>query len=75
MLFNALVNATIDEDGTYRALLAEEKEKRKRVMSGPSGDSTEGAPLKYHLVYTPLASKSRVPPPHPSPQWDHYPPQ
>jgi hypothetical protein len=33
--FNALVSATIEQEGTYRALLAEEEEKRKRVMSGP----------------------------------------
>jgi hypothetical protein len=67
MLFNALVSATIDQDGTYIALLAEEEEKRKRVMSGPLGDSTKGAPPKYCLIYTPSAGRSRVPPPTPSP--------
>jgi hypothetical protein len=36
MSFIALVSALIAQDGTYRALLAEEEEKRKRVMSGPS---------------------------------------
>jgi hypothetical protein len=50
-----------------------EEEKRKRVVFGPSEDSTEGAPPKYCLVYIPSASKSQVPPP--SPQWDHHPPQ
>jgi hypothetical protein len=34
--FNALMSAAIDQDGTYRALLPEEEEKRKRVMLGPS---------------------------------------
>jgi hypothetical protein len=57
MSFNALVSAVIDQDGTYRALLVEEEEKRKRVVSGPSEDSTEGAPPKYHLVYTPSIGK------------------
>jgi hypothetical protein len=57
MSFNALVSAAIDQDGTYRALMVEEEEKRKRVVSGPSEDSTEGAPLKYHLVYTPSIGK------------------
>jgi hypothetical protein len=56
--FDALVNVLIDQDGTYRALLVEEEEKRKRAMSGPTGDRTEGAPPKYHLVYTPSTSKS-----------------
>jgi hypothetical protein len=56
--FNALVSAAIAQDGTYRALLAEEEEKRKRDLSEPSNDSTEGAPPKYRLVYTPSAGKS-----------------
>jgi hypothetical protein len=33
MSFNALVSAAIAQDGTYRALLVEEEEKRKRFMS------------------------------------------
>jgi hypothetical protein len=69
MSFNTLVSATMEHEGTYRALLAEEEEKRKRVMSGPSEDSTRGAPSKYRLVYTLSTSKSRIPPP----QWDHHP--
>jgi hypothetical protein len=73
MPFNALVSATIDQDGTYRALLAEEEEKIKRVVSGPSEDSTDDTPLKCRLVYTPSIGKSRVPPP--SSKWDHHPPQ
>jgi hypothetical protein len=71
--FNTLVSVVIAQDNTYRVLLAQEEEKRKRVMSGPSEDSIEGAPSKYRLVYTPSASKSRVP--SPPPQWDHHPPQ
>jgi hypothetical protein len=63
MSFNALMSATIEQEGTYRALLAEEDEKRKRVMSGPLKNSTTSAPLKYRLVYTPSIGQSRVPAP------------
>jgi hypothetical protein len=69
--FNALVSATIEQEGICRALLIEEEEKRKRAVSGPLKDSTAGAPPKYHLVYTPSAGRSRVPPLH----WDHHQPQ
>jgi hypothetical protein len=58
MSFNSLVSVVVDEEGTYRALLAEEEKMRKRALSGPCGGSTGGAPLKYHLVYTPSAGKS-----------------
>jgi hypothetical protein len=64
--FNALVSAAIAQDGTYRALLAEEEEKRRRDLSEPSDDSTEGALPKYRLLYTSSTGKSRVPPPLPS---------
>jgi hypothetical protein len=58
MSFNTLVSTAIDQDGTYRALLAEEEEeKRNRVVSGPSDDSTDDAPSKYRLVYTPSIGK------------------
>jgi hypothetical protein len=73
MSFNTLVSAAIAQDGTYRALLEEEEEKRKKDLSEPLDDSIEGAPPKYHLVYTPSPGKSRVPPPPTSPQWDHHP--
>jgi hypothetical protein len=63
LLFNAIVSDAIEQDGTYRALLIEEEEKRKMVVSGPSEDSTRGAPLKYHLVYTPAVGQSWVPSP------------
>jgi hypothetical protein len=58
MSFNTLVSVAIAQDATYRALLAEEEEKRKRDLSEPSKDSTVGAQPKYHLVYTPSISKS-----------------
>jgi hypothetical protein len=62
----------IDQEGTNQALLVEEEKMRKRDLLGPLEDSTEGATLKYRLVYTPSAGKSRVAPP---PQWDHHLPQ
>jgi hypothetical protein len=36
MSLNALVSSVVDQEGTYRALLAEEEKMRKRVVSGPS---------------------------------------
>jgi hypothetical protein len=54
--FNTVVSAAIAQDGTYRALLAEKEEKRKRHLSEPSEDSTMGAPPMYRLVYTPSAN-------------------
>jgi hypothetical protein len=50
--FNTLMSAMIEQEGTNGALLAKEEEKRKRVVLGPSEDSTGGNPLKYRLVYT-----------------------
>jgi hypothetical protein len=47
----------IEQEGTYRTLLAEEEEKRKRLLSEHSEDSTEGVPPRYHLVYIPSAGK------------------
>jgi hypothetical protein len=57
------MSVAIEQEGTYRVLLAEEEKMRKRVVLGPSKDSFVGAPLKYHLVYNPSIGKSRVPPP------------
>jgi hypothetical protein len=64
MSFNALVSIAIEQEGTYKALLVEEK-MRKITLSGPSKEGTGGAPPKYHLVYTPSVGKARVPPPSP----------
>jgi hypothetical protein len=58
MSFHTLVSAVIDQDSTYSALLAEEDEKRKRVVSRPSDGSTHDALPKYRLVYTPSIGKS-----------------
>jgi hypothetical protein len=40
MSFNALMSATIEQEGTYIALLAEEEKMRKRASSRPLEDST-----------------------------------
>jgi hypothetical protein len=40
MSFNALVSVVIEQEGTYRAVLAEGEKKRKRVLPGPSEDGT-----------------------------------
>jgi hypothetical protein len=51
--FNTLVSATIEQEGTYTALLAEEEKMRKRASLRPLKDSTGGAPPKYRILYTP----------------------
>jgi hypothetical protein len=58
MSFNALMSATIEQEGTYIALLAKEEKMRKIASLRPLEDSTGGAPPKYHLVYTPSVGKS-----------------
>jgi hypothetical protein len=44
--FDALVSSMIDQEGLYQAVLVEEEKMRKRALSGPLEDSTEGAPIK-----------------------------
>jgi hypothetical protein len=53
--YNELASAAIDQEGTMKAYEAAEEKKRKRVVSGPSGGSSSCAPLKYRMIYTPLA--------------------
>jgi hypothetical protein len=50
---NELASATIDQEGTRRVYEAYEEKKRKRAMLGSFGGSSIGAPLKYHMIYTP----------------------
>jgi hypothetical protein len=61
--YNELASAAIDQEGTMKAFKAVEEKKRKRAVSGPSGGSFSGAPLKYHMIYTPPAGQSCHPPP------------
>jgi hypothetical protein len=53
--YNELASAAIDQEGTMKACEATEEKKRKRVVSGPSGGSSSGAPPKYRMIYTPPA--------------------
>jgi hypothetical protein len=45
-----------------KASEAAEDKKRKRAMTGPSGGSSSGAPLKYHMIYTPPMGQPCCPP-------------
>jgi hypothetical protein len=62
--YNALASVAIDQEGTIQAYAKaeEKKRKRKRVMSGPSGGGSRGAPPKYHVVYMPHVVHPRQPP-------------
>jgi hypothetical protein len=42
--YNELASASIDQEGTMKACEMAEEKKRKRVMSGPFGGSSSGAP-------------------------------
>jgi hypothetical protein len=42
--FDALVSAVIEQEDLYQAVWAQEEKMRKRALSGPLEDSTEGAP-------------------------------
>jgi hypothetical protein len=61
--YNELASAAIDQEGTMKACEAAKEKKRKRAVSGPSGGSSSGAPLKYCMIYTPPAGQPRRPPP------------
>jgi hypothetical protein len=51
--YNELASAAIDQEGTMKACEAAEEKKRKRALLGPSGASSNGAPQKYCMIYTP----------------------
>jgi hypothetical protein len=59
--YNKLASVAIDQEGTMKACEATEEKKRKWAVSVPSGGSSSGAPLKYHMVYTPPAGQPRRP--------------
>jgi hypothetical protein len=61
--YNELASGAIDQEGTMKTCEAVEEKKRKRAMSGPSEDSSSGAPPKYCMIYTPLAGQPCRPPP------------
>jgi hypothetical protein len=52
--YNDLGSAAIDTERIMKAIAEAEEKKRNRTMPGPSGSGgSSGAPLKYHMVYTP----------------------
>jgi hypothetical protein len=61
--YNELASPAIDQEGTMKACEAAKEKKRKWAVSGPSGGSSSGAPLKYRMIYTPPAGQPRHPPP------------
>jgi hypothetical protein len=61
--YNELASAASNQEGTMKACEAAKEKKRKRVVSGPSGGSSSGAPLKYRIIYTPPTGQLRRPPP------------
>jgi hypothetical protein len=72
MSCNELASVVIDQEGTMKACEAAEEKKRKRAVSGPSRGSSNGAPPKYRMIYTPLVGQ----PCRPLPQfWGNRPQQ
>jgi 4-diphosphocytidyl-2C-methyl-D-erythritol kinase len=57
--YNDLASATIDQESTMKACEVAEEKKRKSTMSGFTGSSSSGAPLKYHMVYMPPVGQPR----------------
>jgi hypothetical protein len=59
--YNEQASTTIDQEGTMRAceVVEERKRKRKRIVPGSSIGSSSGAPLKYHMIYTPPTVQPR----------------
>jgi hypothetical protein len=57
--YNNLASAATDQEGTMKACEAAKDKKRKRTMPGSSRSSSSGAPLKYHMVYTPPTGQLR----------------
>jgi hypothetical protein len=52
--YNELASAAIDQEKMMKAVAEADEKKRKRMMPGSTGSgSSSGAPLKYHMVYTP----------------------
>jgi hypothetical protein len=54
LLYNELASAVVDQERMMKAIADADEKKRKRMMPGSAGSSSSsGAPLKYHMVYTP----------------------
>jgi hypothetical protein len=52
--YNELASAATDQERMMKAVAAADEKKRKKMMPRTAGSgSSSGAPLKYHMVYTP----------------------
>jgi hypothetical protein len=60
--YNDLASIAIDKEGTMRACEVAEEKKGTKTTPGPTGGSSNGAPPKYCMVYTPPAGQSCQPP-------------
>jgi hypothetical protein len=60
--YKELVSAAIDKEGSMKACVEAEENKRKRIMSQSSrSGGSSGAPPKYSMVYTPPTGQLRRP--------------
>jgi hypothetical protein len=60
--YNELVSSAIDQEKMMKVVAKANEKKRKRLMLGSVGSgSSSGAPLKYHMVYTPPEGQLRRP--------------
>jgi hypothetical protein len=51
--YNELASTTIDQERMMKAVAVADEKKRKRMMPGFAGSgNSNGAPPKYHMVYT-----------------------
>jgi hypothetical protein len=60
--YNELASAAIDQERLMKVVVEVDEKKRKRMMTASSAsDGSNGAPLKYRMVYTPPGGQLRRP--------------
>jgi hypothetical protein len=60
LLYNELASAAIDQERMMKVVAEADEKKRKRMMPGSaSSGNSNGAPLKYRMVYTPPRGQLR----------------
>jgi hypothetical protein len=60
--YNELASATIDQERMMKAVGEADEKKRKKMVLGFAGSgSSNGAPPKYRMVYTPPGGQLRRP--------------
>jgi hypothetical protein len=70
--YNELASAAIDQERMMKVVAEANEKKRKRMMPGSaSSGNSSGAPLKYHMVYTPPRGQLRRP--QQQQNWGHRP--